>query len=242
MDHPRTSPFPGMDPYLERHWLDVHTSLVGSARSLLNQRLPPDLIARAEERIAIGDIDEDSARASRRKVAPDVLDEPATERFLEIIDIRDGERLITVIEFVSPTNKSGKGFQAFVSKREELLTSGVNFVEIDLQRKGDWRLLLQPHVCPPAVESTYRAVIRTPRDPLAAYVQPISLRAPVPSIAIPLREKDAQIELPIQTLIEEAYVSGRYGRTIDYRAACDPPLGPEDERWADDLLRAAGQR
>src|SRR5207302_3594168 len=47
------SPFPGMDPYLEPHWLDVHTSLVSGARDALNQRLPDDLIASAEERVAV---------------------------------------------------------------------------------------------------------------------------------------------------------------------------------------------
>jgi hypothetical protein len=40
------SPFPGMDPYLERHWPDVHSALVMSARGVLNELLPPDLVAR----------------------------------------------------------------------------------------------------------------------------------------------------------------------------------------------------
>jgi len=47
------SPFPGMDPYLEPHWPDVQTSVVAGARDSLNERLPDDLVASAEERIAI---------------------------------------------------------------------------------------------------------------------------------------------------------------------------------------------
>src|SRR6185437_1873140 len=47
------SPFPGMDPYLERSWGDVHTRLVASSSTALNRLLPEDLIARVEERVAI---------------------------------------------------------------------------------------------------------------------------------------------------------------------------------------------
>lgn len=45
------SPFPGMDPYLERHWGDVHHSIITFARGMLNEQLPGDLRARVEERI-----------------------------------------------------------------------------------------------------------------------------------------------------------------------------------------------
>src|SRR5713101_2589675 len=47
------SPFPGMDPYLEQHWGDVHHNLISFAEGLLNERLPRDLRARAQERILV---------------------------------------------------------------------------------------------------------------------------------------------------------------------------------------------
>ena len=37
------SPFPGMDPYLERHWGDVHQALVTYIRDQLQPSLPDDL-------------------------------------------------------------------------------------------------------------------------------------------------------------------------------------------------------
>ena len=37
------SPFPGMDPYLEQHWGDVHHNLISFAEGWLNERLPRDL-------------------------------------------------------------------------------------------------------------------------------------------------------------------------------------------------------
>ncbi len=47
------SPFPGMDPYLERHWGDVHQSAITYIRDWLQPRLPGDLRARTQERVFI---------------------------------------------------------------------------------------------------------------------------------------------------------------------------------------------
>ncbi len=61
------SPFPGMDPYLERHWGDVHQALVTYIRDWLQARLPPDLRARMQERVYIELPDE-----KRKEYYPDV--------------------------------------------------------------------------------------------------------------------------------------------------------------------------
>ena len=47
------SPFPGMDPYLEMHWQDVHHSLVGHARDALQRQLTGPLRARIGERLVV---------------------------------------------------------------------------------------------------------------------------------------------------------------------------------------------
>ena len=47
------SPFPGMDPYLERHWGDVHQRIVTYTCDWLQSRLPDDLRARMQERVYI---------------------------------------------------------------------------------------------------------------------------------------------------------------------------------------------
>ena len=60
------SPFPGMDPYLERHWRDVHHRLITYASDTIAAALPRDLCARVEERILI-----DVSMKSRRGVYPD---------------------------------------------------------------------------------------------------------------------------------------------------------------------------
>ena len=45
------SPFPGMDPYLERPslWPDVHAELLGQFRALILAQLGPAYVARLEQ-------------------------------------------------------------------------------------------------------------------------------------------------------------------------------------------------
>ncbi len=47
------SPFPGMDPYLKRHWGDVHQALVTYIRDQLQPSLPHGMRARMQERVFI---------------------------------------------------------------------------------------------------------------------------------------------------------------------------------------------
>jgi hypothetical protein len=251
-----------MDPYLEAHWRDVHTSLISGARDMLNKRLPEDLIASAEERIAV-----EAEGGEERQFAPDVRVfelpaseaaaaegvvtaapfrllaqiEPITERFLKVIEVGT-ERLITVIEVISPTNKERDGLMAFRSKRAELLAAGVNFVEIDLVRSGDWQALLRPHRCVRKAMSMYRVTLRSPSDPAAVLLHPISLRERLPEIQIPLREQDPPVLLDLQELVNNAYENGRYGRRLDYATPLDLPLAGEDATWADELLRKTVKR
>src|SRR5437588_710249 len=48
---PVASPFPGMDPYLERYWGGIPHTLITYARDHLQEALPDDLRARVEERV-----------------------------------------------------------------------------------------------------------------------------------------------------------------------------------------------
>jgi hypothetical protein len=255
-----------MDPYMEPHWLDVHTRITAYAADALNRSLPPDLIASTEERVAI-----ETDAGEERILGPDVRVfeppadqtavieeevhggpikaplrllaqvEPITERFIKIIEAGT-ERLITVIEFVSPTNKRGAGLLAFKQKRAEMLASAVNFVEVDLTRSGDWRALLRPHRSAKRATSTYRVAIRSPRDPAAVYLHPVRLQDRLPLISIPLRPKDPDVQLDLQPLLDQTYANGRYERRLDYRKPLDPPLDPDDAAWAQALLKPPANR
>jgi hypothetical protein len=159
-------------------------------------------------------------------------------RWLKIIEGKS-QRIITSLEFLSPTNKRGGGANKFIHKRERLLRRGVHSVEIDLTRGGDWRSCLPEDFDPPdKADSTYRifSFIYKPHV-IEAWTTGIALLDPLPEITIPLRPDDPLVTLALQPLVERAYVEGRYGLTIDYREPCDPPL-PDAEREAAGQLLA----
>jgi hypothetical protein len=257
------SPFQGMDPYLECHWGDVHTSLVTYARDQLNKVLPRDLRARVEERILLGTPDDERpvvpdvrilAHATGRKTAGKAgvttgeplivaLDEPLTERFIEIRDASQGHRVVSVIEVVSPSNKRpGKSQDEYLRKQQELWQGHISLVEIDLLRSGQ-RLLPFPFESLPVEHQTPYGVCVTRGWKLKQVeFYPISLREPLPTIRIPLRQSDTDAPLDLQKLIEQCYDNALYADDIDYREAPEPALATDDAEWADALLRRQGKR
>src|SRR5687768_3913789 len=62
------SPFPGMDPYLEGRWPDVHVTLIGFIKEALQPLLPTGLRARSEERVLLETTDEVSTKSYRSDV------------------------------------------------------------------------------------------------------------------------------------------------------------------------------
>lgn len=260
------SPFPGMDPYLESHWLDVHGSLIHLAKAALQPQLGNDLVARSEERIIV----EDPSGASR-VIGPDVRvvesgapggivesaggiavaepivfqleTEPIHQRFIEILDLTTGGRVITVIEFVSPTNKApGDGLVKYKQKQQECRSAGVSFVEIDLTRSGERELLAHRWTGARQYDSTYQASVWRAERPSCCGLYRLHLRERLPAIRIPLRRGAPDAVLDIQSLVDAVYASSGYDRTTNYREACVPPLAGDDAVWADALLKAAGRR
>lgn len=258
------SPFPGPDPYLEAHWRDVHTRLMVYSVDAIQEQLPGDLFARVEEGV---EIDSD---AQIRTVSPDVqvvesttgwsgsgtattiavaepmvlpVDEPITERHIEICDRSSGGRVVSAIEFLSPTNKTpGEGREQYKRKQREYLGGGVNLVEIDLIRSGQHTISMPQRSIPKDRRTGLYCCIRRADNPGLAHVYDIALNRPLPPIAIPLRPTDQDIRLDLQSLLTQAYDRGRYAATIDYAEDPDPLLPPNAARWADELLRATGRR
>lgn len=259
------SPFPGMDPYLEQHWGDVHSSLVIYARNQLQKVLPKDLRARVEERVVVAGLSRprsvypdvrvvETWRSSRRPspraagvattepVVIDLPNEPETQTFVEIRLVSPGSRVVTVLEVLSPSNKKpGDAQEQYRRKQLEFLQTGVNLVEIDLLREGDWVVALPADALEPNLRTPYRVVVRRGPCHLQADYYPIALDKRLPRIRVPLREGDADVPLDLQLLIEQCYDDGSYD-DIDYVAEPKPPLPPAAARWAAQLLRRAGLR
>jgi hypothetical protein len=250
-----------MDPYLERHWEDVHTILMAYARDAIQPQLAEDLVARVEERIYIDGggvpiphskpdvrIVEDPLPWEVRHSSPagvaldepvmlDLESEPLTERSIHIMDI-EGNRIVTAIEILSPWNKlSGAVRAAYLQKRQEYLASESNLVEIDLVRAGNWLTMVTPYHVPEPYRTTYRVCVKRAIPGAKGELYPISLRQKLPTIRIPLRRGEPDVTLGLQSLIDQVYRNGRYHR-IDYSKPCDPPLQGEDAEWAAELLKA----
>lgn len=256
------NPFPGMNPWLEEFWRDVHAKLLVYACDQINAELPPDLHARVDERLAI-----DAEAEPPRVYVPDVAitepwDRPAWPvlgqggvavavaeptivdfgqqllRHLEIVDSR--AHVITAIELLSPSNKAdAHAVVAWRQKRHDYLRGGINLVEIDLLRGGAWTLpdrsMLKP--VPPGRVCHHVCVTRPPwLTRHEFYVLP--LRERLPAIRVPLRRPDPDVALDLQLLIDQCYERGRYASAIDCTQPPHPPLPEEEAAWAKDLLAA----
>lgn len=254
----KKSPFPGMDPFMERHWEDVHTALIGYIRDTLQPQLSDDLIARMEETVYVEDESGETVRRPDVRVvekptweepetgavATVVLDkpmllepagDPIRQRSVMIYDIK-GNRIVTAIEVLSPWNKKpGRGRSKYLKKRRKYLRAELNLVEIDLVRTGDWTRMIGDYAVPTKGRTPYRVTVAQP-DLSGLWLYPISLRAKLPTIKVPLRTQDQPAKLNLQELIEKAYEMGRYYR-MDYAESLVPPLRDPDKQWVDDLLR-----
>lgn len=260
------SPFPGMDPYLEAHWGDVHARLVTYASDQLQSQLPGDLRARTEERVYLETPEEILrhafypdvrivTRPARLNVEPEqggvavaappaepllveVLSEPITESFIEVREAGTGGRVVTVIEVVSPANKRrGTGRTAYLTKRRELRHRRVNVVEIELLRDGKNVLALHRNRLPLEYQTTYRVCVWRASRPGAYEIYRVPLRERLPKISIPLRPTDKDAPLDLQALIEQCYRNGAYD-DLDYSKPPMPPLAEDDTAWASELLKA----
>lgn len=262
------SPFPGMDPYLERFWLSVHNKLITYLSDELNTRLlPADLRAEMTERVLVSSSDE----SYRRRILPDVYvvedtsngggarhreaadatavaepvvfrlrDDPVVETALHITDLT-GATLITAVEVLSASNKlPGRDRDLYLRKRDEYHAAGVSTVEIDLFRGGERTVPGIDAMIPPDRQSPYLVIVHRGRRWDEWEVYPLPLRSRLPAFRIPLREDEADVAFDLQPLVDRAYANGRY--PIDYSRDPDPPWEGEDAAWAEELLRTAGRR
>ena len=262
------SPFPGMDPYLEAHWRDIHARLVIYACDALQGALPGALRARVEENVLletpVGFADHplfpdvrvfertskrgpqtrpEAGTAVAEPLVVDVEPESVTEPFLEIIDRESGNRVVTVIEFLSPANKTpGPNREQYLRKQREVCSSDANLVEINLNRLGVHTLAFPLAHVKPQGRTPYMACVRraTRREKAEVYLIPLWQRLPV--VKIPLRPDDADVPLDLQALVEQCYRNGAYEGTLDYSADPDPSLLGADQDWAEKWLREKGLR
>ena len=255
------SPFPGVDPYLEQHWGDIHTSLIVYIRDQLTDQLPSDLHARVEESVSV-DLDEstrwiypditvverpDASSSAAVAVADEVIAEPTiiplvhekpTKRHIEIVDLNNGNRVVTAIELLSPANKQEEaGRSAYRRKQREYIEAGVNLVEIDFIRTGSFIVAAPEGRIPWDMRTPFIICIRRAYRPEQAEIISVALEQPVPNFRLPLRQTDADAVLRLQPLLDDCYRRGRYA-SIDYSQPTRPKLDDKLAAWAMELISA----
>jgi hypothetical protein len=258
-----------MDPYLQTHWRDVHQRLITYACDALQDFLPPQLRARMEERVVLetpegiapnplypdlrviesrpderqGGVVPVSGVAVAEAIEVELGTEPLTEGYIEIIDASTGNRVVTVIEILSPTNKmTATGRLQYCQKQREVCNSDSSLVEIDLVRGGNHVLAFPLDHLSARRQTAYMVCVRRSWVRTRAQVYSIFLSQRLPTIKVPLRQTDAEVPLDLQALLDQCYRRGRYEGDLDYRKDADPPLRGAEAEWADELLRNKGLR
>lgn len=258
-------PFPGMDPYLEdpSMWPDVHHRLITSIcdqiqlqltsayRAVITPYSSFESIEIAPTRRFVPDVavlerspfDLETRTVVALEEAPLVMTAAMTVEVeyarIDIRTVRD-QLLITAIELLSPANKRQGllGATAYETKRQDIFASSAHLLEIDLLRMG-----IRPQVTRPLPKVPYFIFLSRAYQRPWIEIWPLSLRAPIKPVPVPLRSPDPPVALDLSLAIHESYRRARYDLEIDYREPPPAPeLDPDDLAWLDQHLRDCGLR
>lgn len=255
-----SSPFPGMNPYLEAStfWSAFHSRLIVAIADILSPLLLPKYYIEIETRtylstpddnLLVGipdavifssqkqkDLQNSSTRTlttSQPKQVVLPIAEEIKERYLEVREVENSS-VITVIEVLSPKNKAaGIGRLTYQQKRQTILRSFTHLIEIDLLRSGKPMEIIDQ-----TNETDYRILVsRSHQRPLADLYE-FSLQDRIPDILIPLQAEEPEPMLKLQQLIEGIYERGGYHLRIDYQQPPPPPaLSLKDRKWLQHLTK-----
>jgi hypothetical protein len=250
------SPFPGMNPYIEKPglWKDFHTSFLPALRAALMPQVAPNYFVRIEQHIyvdepqngsrraRIADVDLHLKNGHRPPAAPSAVATTTppkklrvprvTKRRVGYLTVRtvEGQHVVTVIELLSPANKDGSSDQeSYLVKRRELLASDTNFVEIDLLRGGTRMPITGLKAC------DYYTLVSRPLDRPTVDVCPVKLRERLPVIPVPLKRGVPEPTVDLKAILDRVYDEAGYAYAI-YDDPPEPPLSPADAAWAKGVI------
>ncbi|MEH1859453.1 MAG: DUF4058 family protein [Nostoc sp.] len=251
------NPFPGMNPYLEQPelWHQVHNRLIVAIADDLTPQIVPKYRVSIEERVytsvddvlLVGIVDVAVAKRNTTDISTTLtaakLAEPSkvkvpvpeqiTERFLEVRAIPTKE-VVAVIEILSPKNKPSKeGRAAYESKRQKILASATNLVEVDLTRQGQ----PMPIFGASTTDYSYSILVSRSYNRPDADLYTFDLKNPIPVFPVPLREGEPEPILELQRLLNEVYERARFDLAIDYSQPLKIVQSPTEEAWVREVLQ-----
>jgi hypothetical protein len=262
------SPFPGMDPYLEKpsSWPDVHHELISGIRATLTQQLRPRYSVHIEERIYLSGANDPGRRAwvpdlyitkcSKRGsgipaagsttllevaepiVAIALLEEEIHESYLEVIDVSD-RSVVSVIEVLSPSNKVVAADGLESFQKKRNQVMRSPAHWVEIDLLRAGVSLTLDEKIPDHEYLVHVSPVERRRN---GVLWPIRLSQRLPVIRIPLRPKDGDTPLDLQAVLDTAYDRAGFDLDIDYKKEPVPPLSKKWKEWADRLLREKGLR
>ena len=260
------SPFPGMDPWLEgpEHWHNVHQILITLIAGELNRTLPEGFAATIDENVYLLSPDDrflpDVAvlRTNHFATAPnlpttsggvlvatapfEIIEETeeVREPFVNVIATQGKRPVVTVIEVLSPINKTGAGREQYRQKQLEVLESAAHLLEIDLLRGGLHTVAVQQMSLTAHYRGVWDYLVCLHRAGVGNRYTcwPVGLSDPLPTVLVPLTIGNIDIALDLGALFARCYDEGPFRRTVDYAQPPTPRLKPSELAWATEWLSA----
>ena len=225
------SPFPGMDPFLEdeKCWPEFQHALVMA----LYQALLPNLVDRYRARVG--------QRHYQREQCPSTSGsgEECQEDYMEIRQRHDG-RLVTLLEVVSPANKTtAAGRAAYLAKRREGRDANANLVEIDLVLQGQPTLEYSRDGLP---DWDYAVTVTRSTQPERYEIYTATLQKRLPRFRLPLAADDRDTVLDLHTAFNRCYDQVGFAGRVNYQRDPATRLCDEDLRWLHGVLKEAKLR
>ena len=241
-----STPFPGMDPYLERRgtWEDIHTPLVLEIANALESVIRPLHRIDIERRVYVTmlfepeplDVPPAPAGATEGAMLRQCeLPQPTqvVEHFLQIRDVITMS-VVTTIEVLSLDNKvTPEGRREYERQRLNVLGSSTNLVEIDLLRAG----APLPMRLPSDARSDYRIVVSRAHLRPRADVYLFGIQDAIPDVSIPQQRGTEEPLLKLNEILHQLYDRAGSDLVVDYRQMLQPPLADEDTHWVAQLLQ-----
>jgi len=214
-----------MDPFLEDAgvWPAFHHHFVAS----LFQILQPNLIDRYRERVG------QRTYFTETPLFTSVLREEHREEYIEIRQ-RSDNRLVTLVDVVSPTNKlNPAGRAAYLERRRDARVQHASIVEIDLLLQGQPLLDYSRDGLP---EWDFAITVTRSLQPERYEIYTSTLQKRLPRFKMPLAMDDRDTVIDLQAAFARCYDQGGFAGQIDYAGDPAAVADAEDRRWVNDLL------
>jgi hypothetical protein len=215
-----------MDPFLENPslWPAFHHQLI----ACLYQVLLPGLVDRYKARVG------QRRYATEQALFTSIIREEHMEEMIEIRS-RGENRLVTLVEVVSPGNKSTTiGRDTYLAKRREGRTAGASLVEIDLVLKGKPTLDFSREGLP---DWDYAVTVTRSNQPDRFEIYKATMQERLPRFRLPLSGDDRDTVLDLQAAFSRCYDQAGFADQIDYQRDPQGIESAKDREWVDQLLK-----